>query len=325
MDDLPYVLPQTMYLRDKNGLYLQAFDPNTMSGGITLSDMSEDGPDSSCIWKAELDGTGYWISSVSTGKYWGPVQGDPYMIASYNTKIKQFNMFHTSGDNVYLSVDGHYMFNSTTPGTGGLTLSTDITARSCFQVTEAVLKTTISDIQYDIANATADFDTPPIIALVTTVVNDSDDTIAQTLTYSYTRSKTGTWNNTVGATIGASVTFSTELPFVDASAEVSLSASYSHEFGGSVGTSEEVTSSTVITVPGNMTGHFVATVKNAKLEVDFTYTETKWYYDGTTESISKSGVYRNLESYSVVVAASNSEQVTSQSSKLRAPRKPRKF
>lgn len=56
---------------------------------------------------------------------------------------------------------------------------------------------------------------PPIIALNTTVRNDSNsDSVQETLAYSYQRSKVGMWNNTAGIKIGEETTFKAEFPFV---------------------------------------------------------------------------------------------------------------
>lgn len=113
------------------------------------------------------------------------------------------------------------------------------------------------------------------LPLSTSVRNDSDGEANQTLTYSYEKSKVGTWNNTAGVTLGVSTTFSAGIPFViSAEFEVSVSASYSHEWGGEVGETETISSPTTVTVPPQEKAQATIIIRNAQIDVGFTRTLT---------------------------------------------------
>lgn len=146
------------------------------------------------------------------------------------------------------------------------------------------------------------------LPLSTSVRNDSDGEANQTLTYSYEKSKVGTWNNTAGVTLGVSTTFSAGIPFViSAEFEVSVSASYSHEWGGEVGETETISSPTTVTVPPQEKAQATIIIRNAQIDVGFTYKEKILWMNGQSEENVKSGVYKNVDSWHVDVQLDNWE------------------
>ena len=69
-------------------------------------------------------------------------------------------------------------------------------------------------------------------------------------------------------------------------------------------------------MPALQKGKVLVLVRNAKLSINFTYTEKKWFLDGTTSSTPKDRVYKNVDSYTVDVKAGDWETVTSVSISL---------
>ena len=175
-------------------------------------------------------------------------------------------------------------------------------ADTLFTVSEPILSKEIFDVHYDLPNAVM-LDVPPVIALNTTVRNDSDsDSVQETLSYSYQHSKVGTWNNTAGIELGVETTFKADVPFIaSGGVKVSLKASYSHQWGGSDGTQETVTSSTVIAVPPRKKTKVTVLVKTKKMDIKFRCKQKIVYRDATTKITDKDGVYHNVESYDVHV------------------------
>jgi hypothetical protein len=72
--------------------------------------------------------------------------------------------------------------------------------------------------------------------------------------------------------------------------EVSVSASYSHEWGGSTGTEKVINSSTEVTVPPGKKGKALVLIKRAELNVKFTYKEKITYTSGETKITEKEGI-----------------------------------
>ena len=98
--------------------------------------------------------------------------------------------------------------------------------------------------------------------------------------------------------------FSVGVPFIaSVKLDLSVTASYSHEWGGSVGIEETVSSSTQITVPAGKKGTATVVIKRKNLDVFFTCKERIRYRDGKTVINNINGVYNNVESYNVDVQA----------------------
>ena len=224
-----------------------------------------------------------------------------------------FDVIHAKGNEFYLhskSYEARYIANHRSVEYDGLATATYAGDDCIFTVSEPIISKEIHDVVYDIPKASL-LDVPPIIALNTTIRNDSKSSdIQQTLSYSYERSKVGTWNNTAGIEVGTQASFSAGVPFIaSAKFQISVSASYSHQWGGSVGTVETVSDSTLIAVPAGKKGEVAVLVKKKKLDVSFTYKETIIYKDGNKKTNDKNGVYSNVESYMVDVQAGGWEDI----------------
>ena len=98
------------------------------------------------------------------------------------------------------------------------------------------------------------------------------------------------------------MTFSAGVPFISSiDFQIHITASYSHEWGGSVGEEETISSSTQITVPAGKKGMATVIVRKQKIYVPFTCRERILYKDGSTKAKDKNGAYENVESYHVDV------------------------
>jgi Clostridium epsilon toxin ETX/Bacillus mosquitocidal toxin MTX2. len=173
---------------------------------------------------------------------------------------------------------------------------------SLMEVGEPILKKEIIGIQYDV-DAFEKTDVTPEVALRTTVQNSGSESVTQTLTYEYTKSVEGTWNNSAGLEIGVAATFKAGVPLLaETEIEVSTTASYSHEWGGSSSTEKKISSSTQVVVPARSKGKAKVIIKKCLISVPFSYTERRTYLNGKTEDvIVKTGVYENVEAYDVDV------------------------
>ena len=88
-----------------------------------------------------------------------------------------------------------------------------INESSLFEILQAAVKNKITGVKYDITGGKVR-QAAPLIALSTSVRNDSDGDVNQTLSYTYEKWSVGTWNNTAGIEIGAKTTFEAGVPLV---------------------------------------------------------------------------------------------------------------
>lgn len=242
---------------------------------------------------------------VDTGKFIVRYYDGWY--SSDGSGAPSFNVIAASGSKVYLR-DNYRpaLFLSNDLSNKGAPLGHNyINVSSQMEIIQAAIKNDISDIEYRISDAQVR-EAAPIIALSTAIRNDSDGDVNQTLAYSYEKWSAGTWNNAAGIEIGASATFSAGVPFVaNAEFEISISASYTHEWGGENGTRETVCSSTTVTVPPKKKARATVTVRNAKIDVDFTYTQKVLWVNGVSETMTRTGIYSNVDSWHVDVVLDN--------------------
>ena len=205
-------LPKYIYIQDRDGRYLHT---DSSYGGFGFCKVGAQ-PDSNCIFKAYYYTNCYGICSTKNTPWFSTIDGS-YVSISNQYNHWRVSVIHTSGNDVYLSMvinNVHHFLNNELNSNGTLQSATNITYKSRFQITEAVLKTEITDIKYDLDNAVIDTDVPPTIALRTMVKNDSDDTVSQTLAFSYAHCKTGTWSDTRGLTIGTQTSFKADVPLL---------------------------------------------------------------------------------------------------------------
>ncbi|KAK0239689.1 hypothetical protein EDD85DRAFT_997450 [Armillaria nabsnona] len=297
--DTVYLLPKWLYIRDRDGRYLSVRNGPTYG---TVTFRSGDA-DNSSAFQAIPDGSRYYFqgdNSHHITRYyngWLSCDGD---VGSSSLPAGSYEVITTSGNYVYLkdNFSGPARFPSSDLDQNGRPICYDyIRDSSRFEVVQAAIKNEIVNVQYDI-NGAAVREVAPVIALSTSVRNDSDGDASQALQYSYEKSKVGTWNNTAGVTIGTSMSFS---------AEISVSASYSHEWGGEEGITETVTSTTTVIVPPKKKARATIIVRNAQIDVGFTYTERILWANGTNEETKKTGIYENVDSWHVDVQLDNWE------------------
>ena len=303
------ILPQFITLSDHEGNYMTVLP----HGGL-FCDKPE--PDADCTFEVirlsddriSLKGAnGKIVNQIasSVDNTWFRCAGDK--------GGAPFHVIHLPGNEIYLhSWTTMESFVTTRELTDKLALAgTTYAGPECvFTVSEPIVSKEVVTVVYDLPKALT-WDVPPVIALKTTIRNDSQiSDIQETVAYSYQRSKVGTWNNTAGVEIGAEPSFSVGVPFV-ASADFTLSvtASHSHKWGGSEGVEETVSSSTQITVPPGKKGEATVLVKRKAIDIPFRCKEKVVYKDGTTKITDKDGVYHNIESYAVDVQVGEWEDV----------------
>lgn len=236
--------------------------------------------------------------------------GFTYMLASGNVIYLLPRVFNKDGTLTNLN---YFMTSKASKIKGGFeSLQCSTTASEAYQweVIEPVLSKKITDVTYSLPGAKI-LAMQPLVVLSATVRNKSSSaTSGETLTYSYTKSKTGTWNNTAGMQIGAKATFEAGVPFVaDAKLELSISASYSHSWGGSEGEQETVSESTTIQVPPLKKAQVTVIVKRATLDVNFKYHEKIEYMNGRVVEGDHDGVYHNVDTFNVDVEVGDWEPI----------------
>ena len=294
---------------DINGNYISISDSRT---GSLSCDKQE--PDAECVFQLvpyiydsyKLKGSNGGINGGYMMKHIG--ENGVYNCSGSVAGLFVYELILAKGNQVYI-----HQTQTTTPayitnrnyqiGTYRGLAATPYAGSDClFTISEPIISKEITSVVYDIPNALM-ADVPPLIALHTTVRNDSQTSdVQQTLGYSYTRSKVGTWNNTAGIEIGEEISFSAGVPFISSiDLAIHITASYSHEWGGSEGEEETISSSTQITVPAGKKGTAIVSIKRQEIDVPFTCKQKTVYKDGTTKYTDKNGVYNNVESYSVDV------------------------
>jgi hypothetical protein len=125
----------------------------------------------------------------------------------------ELTLMHITGNSLYirttpLSVGGYltsYFVTSELFGShsDSLKLTTHAVDTALFEIAEPILKKELYDVKYDIPSASVGLNNAPLIALNTTVRNDSTSAeTKQTLAYSNSKSEVGTWNNTARNRVG---------------------------------------------------------------------------------------------------------------------------
>lgn len=299
------MLPKWIYIKDRHGRYL-----TTRSGPVyaTLTFRSGD-PDLNSAFEAVSSGSSWYKLIVRGGKYIVRYYSGWY--SSDGTGSPSFNIITSTGNKVYLKDNyGPSLFLSDELTDSGAPVAHDyINESSQMEIIQAAIKNEIIDVKYDIPGGKVR-DAAPLIALSTSVRNDSDGDVNQTLSYTYEKWSVGTWNNTAGVEIGAKATFSAGVPFVaSAEFEISVTASYSHEWGGEEGTKQTITSSTSVTVPPKKKARATIIVRNAQIDVGFTYTQRILWSNGQSEDQKKNGIYNNVDSWHVDVVLDNWQDV----------------
>ena len=294
-----------MYIKDRHGRYL-----SIRSGPVysTLTFRQGD-PDLDCVFEAIKTIPEWYNLRARNGNHIQRYYLTWYSADSGSTPA--FNVITSTGNRVYFKDNyGTSRFMSSDLWDTGSPIARDyINESSLFEIVQAAVKNKITDVKYDIPDGKVR-QAVPLIALSTSVRNDSDGDVNQTLSYTYEKWSVGTWNSTAGIEIGAKTTFEAGVPFVvSAEFEISVSASYSHEWGGEVGQKQTVSSSTTVTVPPKKKARAKIIIRNAQIEIGFTYTQEILWSNGQSEKTVKTGIYNNVDSWHVDVTLDNWEDV----------------
>lgn len=164
-------------------------------------------------------------------------------------------------------------------------------------ISPGLVSRSITDPVYLIADAQVVAGSPRIY--VNTLYNNaSSGTATQSTTFTYTKSKSGTWNNMEGYEVSTKINFKTGIPFLmEGGVEVSVANKGEFSWGGSEGTEESIALAVSAEVPALSKRRVTLTVKQSSLTVRFTYKESLAYANGVTEVRNGSGVYHNVESW----------------------------
>ena len=308
------LLPKWVYIKNRDGHYLSL--PKIQSSKYSTITFRKVDPDIDCIFEAIGTNPGWYkLRCARFEIYIMRYYNDWY--STQSDSIPAFNVITSTGNAVYLQDSyGPSRFMSgdmaSNPDYFGAPLAREYINESCqFEILQAAIKNEITDVEYDIPGGKV-HGAAPIIALSASVRNDSDGDVNQTLTYAYEKWSVGTWNNSAGIEIGAKTTFKAGVPFVaSAEFEISVSASYSHEWGGEEGERQTITSSTTVTVPPKKKARVTIIVRNAQIDVGFTYTQEILWSNGQSEKFVKTGIYNNVDSWHVDVVLDNWEDIPS--------------
>ena len=300
------LLPKWVYIKDRHDRYLSVrLGPQYRYKALTFRTGS---PDRNCLFEAIPRRTSYYTFHSTNGYDILRYYNDWYSCDNED-HYATFEVITSTGNHVYLK-DTYVpvRFMSDELDENGVPVAHDyINESSEFEILQAAIKNEIIDVKYDIPGAKVR-EADPLIVLSTEVFNHSDVEVQETLAYSYDKWTVGTWNNTAGVEIGAKLSFEAGVPFVaSAEFEISLTASYSHEWGGEEGTKQTITTSTTIIVPPHKKGRATVIVRNAQLDVGFTYTQKILWSNGESEQVTKTGIYSNVDSWHVDVVLENLE------------------
>jgi hypothetical protein len=139
----------------------------------------------------------------------------------------------------------------------------------------------------------------PLTTIIATVINPLDEPITKVLTFTYMRSLEGTWSNEVGVSVGVAAEITCGIPNVaDSKFTVTVSSSYSHQWGGSETESTEVSDATEVVVSPKTILSVQIFVWRAQINVNFIYDVYRMLADGTTQiEGGLRGFYTNVDCY----------------------------
>lgn len=315
--DTDVILPEWIYIKNGEDKYLssRSDSPNDYVRLAFRSSL----PSPESVFKVAKAGNARYIFTdnigrhftrysleVDKGEEWWYSSGGPHDSES----TCAFNVIVATDNKVYLKDNySPALFLCTSTTFVVPAASSYLNEASLMQIMQAAVKNEIVNVEYD-TPAGKVHDVAPTIALSTSVRNDSDGEVNQTLSYAYEKWSVGTWNNSAGVEIGIKSSFSAGVPFVtNAKFEISISGSYSHEWGGENGTKQTVTSSTTVTVPPKKKAQATITILNAQIDVNFAYVQRILWSNGVSVEEKKTGVYNNVDSWHVDVVLDNWEDV----------------
>ena len=198
------LLPKWVYIKDRCGRYLS----NCEGPKYATLTLQQGDPDLDCAFEAIGFTTGpeWYDFRGRSGNYimryhndsqdwdWYPADsGYPYHAS--------FQIITSTGNpsRVYLKDDyAPSLFISDKLRDNGAPLAhAYINESSQFEILQVAIKNEITDVQYDTPGGKVR-EAFPVIALSTSIRNDSDGNVNQTLSYAYKKWLVGTWNNSAG-------------------------------------------------------------------------------------------------------------------------------
>lgn len=303
----PLILPRFVYIQSRDNKYLSV----KRDSNLGILEFSKSTADHTCLFEPSFSKEqGGWCFKGYNDGWFIRIRGRDEIRCNVSHPGSWFKLLHiaqaSGGGAVVLMKYNAELYAS------AVSVSDD--SRVCrklildeaseyskIQLRGAILKQEIYDIRYNIDKAQIQ-QLDPHVALNGTVVNDLDHEQKKVLSYSYTKSEVGTWNHAVGAELGFETTFKAGVPFIaEGGGKISVSASYTHQWGKEVGTSTTVTATAEVTVKGNSKAQVTILVKRGTLDVHFTYKRKVLYANGVREEKEEKGIYHNVDSYHVHV------------------------
>ncbi|KZT01042.1 uncharacterized protein LAESUDRAFT_497095 [Laetiporus sulphureus 93-53] len=305
------LLPRYLYAKDIYGRYLRVQKAATRWELLTIAATE---PNADCIFESTRRDDGKYNFKGNNGHYFNHYSffsEDPDILTCDSTDSHGVPMrvVHESGDQVLLehkqcwsSADKHTR--------GGVCLYPFIQSNSRYNiVAAAVRKTSILDIEYNIANATVT--NVPTVILDTVLENDTDAPVSRTVPFSYNRMVEGTWNDDRGIMVGLGVTFVIGVPYVEnEKLDIAVSpATQAHVWAGTEGVSATVGDEITVVVPPRKKGIVEVVLRNARIKVPFKYKYKSEFLDDRIQLEERTGIYKNVDIYGIEVKMSNWEDL----------------
>ncbi|XP_074270591.1 uncharacterized protein LOC141594474 [Silene latifolia] len=182
--------------------------------------------------------------------------------------------------------------------------ATSIIKEAQFQVVETVFSRSVQVLDFDLDKSRI-YNMEPIISDIHTFDNPTNKDQEASMNLTISTTKTTTWNNNISVGGGVETSFKTGISYIaEGKITVSVNASYSHEFGGTSGETQQVGDTYTVKVPPfkRVTGRGMAT--KGTCDVPFTYTqvdhltEVDHLTDGSTIRTTLSdGVFTGVNAY----------------------------
>ncbi|KAF5728230.1 hypothetical protein HS088_TW21G00375 [Tripterygium wilfordii] len=299
------ILPKHITLKGDNGMYLSSrlihgdnclrFDSCDIGDAAVKHTVFTNGDGSISIksdyfgkyWELDCKNKGVYADAEGTvtdkATYFMPIRVGNNVIALRNLITNDFcNRLVTDSD-----------FDSVL-----LSSASNINKLARFEVEEAVLSRRIYNISFRLDEARI-YNENKVSMASGEAVNMTQDSNTVNLKLSYTETKSSTWNNSVGVNAGVKTTIVTGIPFIfEGKVEVSLEGSYTHEWGGSVTSTNEVETMYTATVPKENTVRVSLMATQGTCDVPFSYTQRDTLFDGRKITYDKDdGLYTGINCY----------------------------
>ena len=146
----------------------------------------------------------------------------------------------------------------------------------------------VGNIAYTLDSSVITNIRPPIVALKTTVRNDSQSVSNQSLTYIYTKYHKGSWVNNIGVKLDAKAVGGAKIPDIVEGSIITTQTKAQVDLFDPL-----KTETTSVSIPPCTWGVATVQIYYAHIRVPFTYNEEVWYQSGEHSIVKKNGVYEN--------------------------------